>query len=221
LLFIRRELHAHSPIMPPSLFRSRSFSGANALTVLLYAALGAALFLLPLLLIRVHGYSATRAGAALLPFSAILGLGSRWTGGLIKALGRRLLLVVGPLVAAAGFAILGWGSGNSSYVGGVLPGLVVVSLGMTVTIAPLTTTVFDSAPDDMSGIASGINNAAARAGSLVAIAALGLIFGANSPDADASTLASAYARAMTAAAVLAALSAVTAGLTIRARERKS
>jgi EmrB/QacA subfamily drug resistance transporter len=218
-LFIRREMRARSPIMPPSLFRDRSFSGANALTVLLYAALGVAFFLLPLVLIQVHGYSATAAGAALLPFSAILGLGSRWTGALVSRFGARLPLLVGPFVAAAGFEILSWGSGNASYGSGVLPGLIVVSIGMTITIAPLTTTVFDSAPDEMSGTASGINNAAARAGSLVAIAALGLIFAATSPDADASTLASAYARAMTAAAVLAGLSALAAALTIRPRKR--
>jgi predicted MFS family arabinose efflux permease len=217
-MFIRHEARTPSAMMPPSLFHDRSFSGANALTVLLYAALGGALFLLPLVLIQVHGYTATAAGAALLPFAAILGLGSRATGALVNRSGPRVPLVFGPIVAGAGFAILSFGGGNPSYLVGFLPGLIVVGLGMTITIAPLTTTVFDSAPDAMSGIASGINNAAARAGSLVAIAALGLIFAAttpDAPDAHASMLASAYVTAMIAAAILAGLSALTAALTIR------
>jgi EmrB/QacA subfamily drug resistance transporter len=217
-MFIRREARAPSPMMPLSLFHDRSFSGANALTVLLYAALGSAFFLLPLVLIQVHGYSATAAGAALLPFVAILGLGSRAAGGLVSKFGPRPPLVIGPIVAGAGFAILGWGGHNSSFVSGFLPGLIFVGIGMTITIAPLTTTVFDASPNEMSGIASGINNAAARAGSLVAIAALGLLHstaGSEGSNDATSTLASAYARAMIAAAVLAGLSALMAALIIR------
>jgi EmrB/QacA subfamily drug resistance transporter len=220
-MFIRHEARAPSPMMPLSLFHDHSFSGANALTVLLYAALGGAFFLLPLVLIQDHDYTATAAGAALLPFAVILGLGSRATGALVNRFGRRAPLVLGPLVTAAGFAILGFGGRNPSYLVGFLPGLIVVGIGMTIAIAPLTTTVFDSAPDDMSGIASGINNAAARAGSLVAIAALGLVVAGttpDAPDAEGSTLASAYATAMAAAAFLAGLSALTAALTIRPRK---
>jgi predicted MFS family arabinose efflux permease len=217
-IFIRHEARTRSPMMPPSLFRDRNFSGANALTVLLYAALSGALFLLPFMLIEVHGYTATAAGAAFLPFSAIVGLGSRWSGGLVNRFGARLPLVVGPTVTAAGFAILASSGDNPIYWSGVLPGLMVVSIGMTITIAPLTTTVFDSAPDEKSGTASGINNAAARAGSLIAVAALGLAFGAvASPQAGGSALASAYRAAMIAAAVLAGLSALTGALTIRPR----
>jgi predicted MFS family arabinose efflux permease len=219
-LFIRREMRAQSPMMPPSLFHNLSFSGANALTFLLYAALGGALFLLPLVLIQVHGYTATAAGAALLPFSVIVGAGSRWSGRLVHRLGSRLPLVIGPTVAAAGFAILALPGSNPGYWSGFLPGLTVVSIGMTVTIAPLTTTVFDSAPSEMSGIASGINNAAARAGSLVAIAALGLTFAATSSSADGSTLAGAYRLAMVVAAVLAVLGALTAALTIAPQRRE-
>jgi hypothetical protein len=215
-LFVRREARVPSPMLPLALFRDGSFSGANALTFLLYAALGGALFLLPLVLIEVHGYTATAAGASLLPFSVIVGLGSRRSGGLVSQFGSRLPLVAGPAVAAAGFAILAFSGGNPSYWAGVFPGLVVLSIGMTITIAPLTTTVFDSAPDEMSGTASGINNAAARAGSLVAIAALGLTVAAATPEADGSSLASAYRPAMLAAAVLAVLSALTATLTVRA-----
>ena len=218
-LFVRHEARAAAPMMPLTLFHDRSFSGANALTVLLYAALGGAFFLLPLVLIQVHGYSATAAGAALLPFAIILGLGSRTAGGLIARMGPRAPLVIGPSVAAAGFLLLSLGGDHANYIVGFLPGLVVVGIGMTVAIAPLTTTVFDSAPDAMSGIASGINNAAARAGTLVAIAALGLSFTASpaTEAADGSALAGAYARAMVGAAVLAALSALTAAVTIRRR----
>jgi len=218
-MFIRREAGGPAPMMPLSLFRDRCFSGANALTVLLYAALGAAFFLLPLVLIQVHGYSATAAGAALLPFVAILGLGSRAAGTWDGRVGPRIPLVIGPIIAAAGFAILGLSARNPSYVSGFLPGLIVVAVGMTITIAPLTTTVFDSAPTEMSGIASGVNNAAARAGSLLAIAALGLLHSSTTPDAPAgaSMLATAYMRAMIAAAVLAALSSLTAVLTIPRR----
>jgi EmrB/QacA subfamily drug resistance transporter len=217
-MFVRRETRAHTPMMPLTLFRDRSFSGANALTLLLYAALGSAFFLLPLVLIQVHGYSATAAGAALLPFAAILGLGSRAAGALGSRMGPRWPLIIGPSVAAAGFAILSGAGHTASYVSGFLPGLAVVAIGMTVTIAPLTTTVFDSAPTEMSGIASGVNNAAARAGSLVAIAALGLLYSTTAADTSAPSapmLASAYMRAMFAAAVLAGLSALTAALTIR------
>ena len=106
-LFIRTEARAEAPMMPLALFRNADFSGANALTVLLYAALGGALFLQPYLLIGAHGYSATAAGAAFLPFSAVMGLGSRWSGRLAERLGPRPLLIIGPSVTAVGYAILG------------------------------------------------------------------------------------------------------------------
>ena len=114
-IFVRREAQAKSPMMPPSLFRDRNFSGANLLTVLLYAALSGALFLLPFLLIQVHGYSATAAGAAFLPFSVIVGLGSRWSGGLVNRFGARLPLVVGPAITAAGYAILASSGDTPNY----------------------------------------------------------------------------------------------------------
>jgi len=217
-LFIRAEAQSKSPMMPLTLFRNTSFSGANALTVLLYAALGGALFLLPYLLIDVHGYSATAAGAAFLPFSAIMGLGSRWSGGLVERLGARPPLIVGPLVTAAGYLVLGLSGGGASYWINVLPGLIVMSIGMTISIAPLTTTVFDSAPDEKSGTASGVNNAAARAGSLLAVAALGLAVGASRAGGGASNVvANAYTVVMFAAAALAGLSALTAAMTISRR----
>lgn len=214
LLFLRWEARAEAPMMPPSLFRNSDFSGANALTLLLYAALGGALFLLPFLLIQVHGYSAMAAGAAFLPFSAIMGLGSHSAGGLIKRFGSRPPLVVGPALTAAGFAILAMSGHDANYWSGSFPGLAVVAIGMTIAIAPLTTTVFNAAPEDKSGTASGINNAAARTGSLIAVAALGLAFGGTATDFDGDTLVHAYRLVMFIAAALAAASSLIAAFTI-------
>ena len=215
-LFIRSEKNTSAPVMPLTLFRDSTFAGANALTVLLYAALSGALFLLPYLLIDVHGYSATAAGAAFLPFSALMGIGSRWSGGLVERVGPRLPLVLGPLIAAAGYVLLGLSGGHPSYWTGFLPGLVIVAIGMTLSVAPLTTTVFDSAPQEKSGTASGINNAAARTGGLLAVAALGLSFGgATALSMDVSVVARAYSSVMFCASVLAGLSALTAAATIR------
>jgi predicted MFS family arabinose efflux permease len=200
-------------MMPLWLFHNRDFSGANALTILLYAALGGALFLLPFMLIQVHGYSAMAAGAAFLPFSAIMGVGSRWSGGLVERFGSRPPLVIGPALTAAGFVMLSLSGSDPSYRSGFLPGLIVVGAGMTIAVAPLTTTVFNAAPDDKSGTASGINNAAARAGGLIAVAALGLAFGdAGMAEAGGSALTEAYRLVMLGAAVLAGLSALTAAL---------
>jgi EmrB/QacA subfamily drug resistance transporter len=217
--FLRLEGRQPAPMMPLGLFRNRDFSGANLLTVLLYAALSAGMFVLPYLLIQAHGYGATGAGAAFLPFSAIMGLGSRWTGGLGERFGSRAPLVVGPAICAAGFSVLAMSARTSSYWTGMLPGLLVLAVGMTIAVTPLTTTVFNSAPEDKSGTASGINNAAARTGGLLAVAALGLAFGGGA-DAEGSTMAQAYRIIMFAAALLAAASAVTAALMLTPHPRR-
>lgn len=218
VLFLDAERRSAAPMMPLSLFHDRTFAGTNALTVLLYAALSAALFVLPFLLIKAHGYSALAAGAAFLPFSAIMGAGSRWSGAIAGRFGARPQLILGPSVTAAGYLILGLSGAASSYWVGVLPGLIVVAVGMTLTVAPLTATVFDSVPADRSGTASGINNAAARAGGLLAIGALGFAFGgAGASAVTSSALLSAYRGIMLAAAVLAGLSAVTAAFTVTLR----
>jgi EmrB/QacA subfamily drug resistance transporter len=216
--FIRHERLADAPLMPLSLFRDREFAGANALTVFLYAALSGGLFLLPFLLIKTHGYSAAAAGAAFLPFSAIMGAGSRAAGGMVERFGPRPPLLIGSLICACGYAMLGFASGSASYWTGFLPGLVVLGIGMTVAVAPLTTTVFDSAPKDKSGVASGVNNAAARVGGLLAVAALGLAFGGGAASSiEASSLPPAYRIVMFVAAGLAAMAAVTAASTIRSK----
>jgi len=215
-LFLEAETQTNVPMMPLILFRNETFAGANALTVLLYAALTGALFLLPFQLIRAHGYSATAAGAAFLPFSIIMGLGSRWAGGLVGRMNARLPLVIGPVLTAVGFSVLAASGEVQSYWAGVFPGLVIVAVGMTLCVAPLTTTVFNSAPSERSGAASGINNAAARAGGLLAVAALGLAFGGTDVSSmEATALTDAYRLVMLGAATLAALSALTAVLTIR------
>ena len=144
-----------------------------------------------------------------------MGLGSRWAGGLVERMNARLPLVVGAALTAAGFAVLAVSGETPSYWTGVFPGLLIVAIGMTLCVAPLTTTVFNSAPGEMSGAASGINNAAARAGGLLAVAALGLAFGgADAASMQPAALVDAYRLVMFAAAALAALSALTAALTI-------
>lgn len=215
-LFVRRQARAAAPMMPLAMFRNGDFAGINLLTVLYYAALSGAFFLMPFMLIEVHGYSAAAAGAAFLPLSVIMVAGSRWSGGLVERLGARPLLVLGPAVTAAGYAVLGLTGEAPSYWLGFLPGLVVVGIGVMLSVAPITTVVFDSSPAERSGTASGINSAADVAGGLVAVAALGLAFGGSgAAGMDGAGLADAYRLVMFAAAALAGLSALAAALTIR------
>jgi predicted MFS family arabinose efflux permease len=168
------EQRVAAPMMPLALFRSRMFAGVNALTLLLYAGLGGAFFFLPFLFIQVHGFSATLAGVAFLPFTIIMAVLSRWSGGLIDRFGARLPLMVGPAIAALGFALLATLGGVDSY-GALLIPMIVLGLGMAVTVAPLTTSVINAVPERQAGVASGINNAVASLASLLAVAILGAI----------------------------------------------
>jgi len=170
--FVLCEPREHAPMMPLGLFRSRVFSGVNILTLLLYGALGGAFFFLPFLLIQARGYSATATGAAYLPFTVILGLLSRWSGGLVDRFGARGPLIIGPSVTALGFLLLSIGRGEYRF---VLAAMIVVGLGMAVTVAPLTTAVLNAVPAHRTGVASGINNAVASVGSLLVIAVLGSV----------------------------------------------
>jgi EmrB/QacA subfamily drug resistance transporter len=162
-------------MMPLSLYVSRNFSGTNALTLLLYFALSGALYFLPFGLIRLGGYSATQAGAALLPLALIMGFGASSAGALADRFGPRLSLTSGPLIAACGLALLAFADLGKSYWLGVFPAIGVLAIGMTITVPPLTSTVMASVGEAHAGIASGVNNAVARVASLLAVAALGAV----------------------------------------------
>jgi EmrB/QacA subfamily drug resistance transporter len=167
--FIATERYSRAPMMPLELFRSRTFSGVNILTLLLYGALGGAFFFVPFLLIQAYGYAAAAAGAAYLPFTVVLGLLSRWSGGLLDRFGARGPLIIGPTLTAAGFLCV---AASRSY-WAILLSMTLLGFGMAVTVAPLTATVLNAVPQHRTGIASGINNAVAAVGGLLLIALLG------------------------------------------------
>ena len=176
-IFLFVERRVRNPMLPLGLFKISAFSLTNLLTFLLYGALSSMLFIVPLVMIQVGGYTATAAGASLLPFTAILFMMSRWAGGLVDRVGHRIPLTTGPAVAALGlalFALLARAGGRSYWLDFFLP-MVVLAIGMGLTVAPLTTTVMTAAGRTHAGVASGVNNAVARIGGLVAIAMLGVV----------------------------------------------
>jgi EmrB/QacA subfamily drug resistance transporter len=166
------EMRRRAPLIPLGLFRSSPFAAANAETLIIYASLSGALFLLPIMLQTTAGYSPVASGAALLPATLLLLLLSSHAGRLAEKIGPRLPMAVGPMIVALGFAWLALRSVHSGYLEGVLPGVLSMGLGLAITVAPLTSTVIAAAPPDHAGVASAINNCIARTGSLLMVATL-------------------------------------------------
>lgn len=214
--FVVVERRSADPMLPLGLFGSRTFSAANAMTLLVYAALGAVLFFLVLQLQTVSGYGALAAGVATLPITLCMILLASWGGRLGTRIGPRLPMTVGPLAMAAGTLLLLGVDEHVDYLRDVAPGLTVFGLGLALMVAPLTATVLAAAPDEHAGVASGVNNAVARAGSLLAVAALPVAVGLRGEQyADPRAFDAAYGSAMLACAALLALGGAVSWLTIR------
>jgi len=217
--FVVAERLSRHPMMPLSLFASRAFSVINAVTFAVYAGLGGALLFLVLFLQVVAGWSALGAGAATLPLSVVMLLLASRFGALAGTVGARSLMVGGTLVAAGGFVLLALAPGNPSYVANVLPGVALLGLGLSMTVAPLTGTVLAAAPDELAGTASGVNNAVSRTAGLFAVAALPVATGLSGEGyARAADLAPAYRTATLICAGLFASAAVLTAVGLRPEE---
>lgn len=175
--FIPWERRAQNPMLPLRLFRSKQFSATNVITFVVYGALGGALFLLPIQLQQVSGYTALQAGIALLPVTVIMLAFSARSGALAARIGPRLQMSVGPMVVGAGLALLARIGPGGNYLTEVLPAVTVFGLGLATTVAPLTSTVLAAAPVRIAGMASAVNNAVARAAGLIAVAVLPAVAG--------------------------------------------
>ncbi len=214
--FVVAERSSSAPMLPLDLFRVRQFTVTNTVTFIVYAALGGALFLLPVQLQIGGGYTALESGLALLPLTLVmLALSSR-SGRLATRIGPRLQMGVGPIVVAGGLALLARVAHDTDYVTGVLPAVLVFGLGLAITVAPLTATALSSVADEHSGLASAVNNAVARTGGLVAVAVLPAVAGITGTSyLEPAVLASGFRTAVLVAAALCALGGVVAALGIR------
>lgn len=212
VLFIAVEARSSHPMVPLGVFRSQQFSGANAVTFAVYAALGVTMFLLVVHLQTDLGYSALEAGASLLPLTVLMLLFSARAGALAQRIGPRLPMTIGPLIAAAGIALLAGVEPGVSYWSGVFPGVIVLSVGLVFTVAPLTATVLAAVEDAHAGIASAINNAVARIAGLIMIAVVPAVAGLSGTG---RSLDSGFGTALMIAAVTCAIGGVIAWLTIR------
>jgi len=240
--FLWAEAKEAHPMMPLSLFRSPVFSGINLLTLLLYFALGGAMFFLPFELIRVHGWTATGAGSAMLPFAVIMGLFSGLAGRIADRFGAKLSLSVGPILAGVGLALLAMMPSDAGYVAGPLAGMTVLAIGMTLAVGPLTAAVMGAVAPGHTGVASGVNNAVARVAGLLAVALLGMVLsavfvalldqpeararlgdfmaGASGQAAEGAAFHRAYQVVMAVCAACAILSGIVGGLTAPGRVQK-
>ncbi len=176
-LFVVVERRTTAPLLPLSLFSSRQFSVTNAVTFIVYGALGGVLFLLPVVLQVVGHYTPLASGVALLPLTAVMLLLSSTSGRVASRIGPRLQMGVGPVVVGCGLALLSRVPVDPDYVTGVLPAVLVFGLGLAITVAPLTATALASAPDEHVGLASAVNNDVARIGGLLAVAVLPAVSG--------------------------------------------
>jgi EmrB/QacA subfamily drug resistance transporter len=216
--FVLVEVRGRHPMLPMGLFADRVFSAANAMTLLVYAALGAVMFFLVIQLQTVGGYGPLAAGTATLPVTISMLLLAARAGALGTRIGPRLPMTLGPLVMATGSLLLLRAGAGVSYVADVLPGLTVFGLGLALMVAPLTSTVLAAAPDHHAGVASGVNNAVARAGSLLAVAALPPLVGlAGAEYADPIAFDAAYEASMVACAVLLAVGGLVSAVTMPGR----
>jgi EmrB/QacA subfamily drug resistance transporter len=216
IAFVVHERRVRDPMLPPRLFADRQFTGANIATFVIYGALGGFGFFLVLQLQNVLGYGATAAGAAMLPTSLLLTLFSARAAALAQRIGPRIPMTVGPLIVSAGTLWLLGVNGSSSYWVEVLPGSLLQGIGMTLTVAPLTATVLGAAPNELAGIASGVNNAVARAAQLLAVAALPVAVGLSGDDyAVPEALTAGYRTAMAVCAALFAIGGLVSWRTIR------
>jgi EmrB/QacA subfamily drug resistance transporter len=214
--FVVREKRTPDPMLPLGVFADRQFTGANLATFAVYGALGGSGLFLVLQLQNVLGYGATAAGAAMLPSILLITLLSPRAGALAQRIGPRLPMTLGPLIVAVGTFLLAFVDGDAPYVVEILPGSILQGLGMALTVAPLTATVLGAAPDRMAGVASGVNNAVARAAQLLAVAALPVAVGLAGDDyADPSALTDAYRMAAMICAALFAIGGAVSWITIR------
>jgi EmrB/QacA subfamily drug resistance transporter len=210
------EKRSMSPMLPLHVFRIQQFTAANAVTFVVYGALGGALFLLPVMLQEVDHYTALDSGLALLPLTAIMLVLSPQSGRLAARIGPRLQMTIGPILVAAGLFLLRRATSDPNYVAGVLPAVTVFSLGLATTVAPLTTTALAALPEHEAGLASAVNNDVARLGTLIAVAVLPAAAGiTGNAYLHGDQLAPGFRLAMTIAASWCAAGGVIAGFTIR------
>ena len=213
LLVERRQRH---PMLPLNLFRTRQFSAANAVTFVVYGALGGALFLLPVVLQVVDGYSPLQAGLSLLPVTILMLVFSPRSGKLATRIGPRLQMSVGPVVVGVGIAMLSFASHGANYLTHVLPAVLVFGAGLAITVAPLTATALGAVAPDHAGIASAVNNVVARSAGLLTVAVLPAIAGiAGGAALVPANLASGFETAVQISGAACALGGLLAALTIR------